>query len=265
MLTLGKENGQAQLTNKHRRGAHTDSFKTHGLDYSDFFLLLFAQASGLGGENFAVDGYRTVAALAAHPVTGPLVAKLADIPVRKPKRRFWRHFLLKQNHERLPRQARDKHTEIVEGERISTLLLQVVQLNIAVSSGGVVERVAPMCGWGPAPCEADVQPFGSSSSRRRSEGRFQCQICHDALATEDDPQALETNEMLYVFYRVRKTPFSCADIHLHTDHFAKTGSGPAQANAEKRSSFLQAVRHVEATAERFRVESSELLIFDNWR
>ena len=77
MLTLGKENGQAQLTNKHRRGAHTDSFKTHGLDYSDFFLLLFAQASGLGGENFAVDGYRTVAALAAHPVTGPLVAKLA--------------------------------------------------------------------------------------------------------------------------------------------------------------------------------------------
>jgi hypothetical protein len=88
VLTLGKENGQAQLTNKHRRGAHTDSFKTHGLDYSDFFLLLFAQASGLGGENFAVDGYRTVAALAAHPVTGPLVAKLADIPVRKRKRRL---------------------------------------------------------------------------------------------------------------------------------------------------------------------------------
>ena len=82
-----------------------------------------------------------------------------------------------------------------------------------------------MCGWGPASCKADVQPYGVS--RRRSEGRFQCQICHDARAMDDDVNAVETHEMLYVFYK--------------------------------------AIRMVEASAPRFRVESSELLVFDNWR
>ena len=32
VLTLGKANGQAQLTNRHQRGAHTDSYKGHGSD-----------------------------------------------------------------------------------------------------------------------------------------------------------------------------------------------------------------------------------------
>eukprot|EP01043_Picozoa_sp_COSAG02_P026746 COSAG02_NODE_1549_length_11966_cov_3.777282_11_plen_323_part_00 len=182
VLTLGKENGQAHLTNQHRRGAHTDSFKSHGPSYSDFFLLLFARASSQGGESFAVDGYRMVAALSAHPTTAPLMALLPTRPV--------------------------------------------VQINIAVSSGGVVERVGPLCGWGPAVCKADVQPFGARA-RQRSDGRFQCQICHDARAVEGDTHVVETNEMLYVFYK--------------------------------------AVRLVEASAQRFRVESSELLIFDNWR
>ena len=182
VLTLGKANGQAALTNRHRRPAHTDSYRTHGANFSDFFLLLFARASSQGGESFAVDGYRTVAALSAHPVTAPLMALL---PTRS-----------------------------------------VMQVNIAVSSGGIVKRVAPMCGWGPASCEADVQPYGATAGQR-SEGRFHCQICHDAEALEDDVHAVETNEMLYVFYK--------------------------------------AVDLVQESAPRFRVESSELLIFDNWR
>jgi hypothetical protein len=182
VLTLGKENGQAQLTNQHQRGAHTDSFKSHGEEFADFFLLLFAKASRRGGETFAVDGYCTLAALSAHPVTAPLVAAIADQPV--------------------------------------------LQTNIAVSSGGVVERVAPMCCWGHAPCRADVQPLPVVVSAGR---RLGMQICHDTRALHDgasDDQA-RANEMLYVFRR--------------------------------------AVREVEASAPRFRVESNEALIFDNWR
>eukprot|EP01052_Picozoa_sp_SAG31_P042446 SAG31_NODE_6739_length_1903_cov_2.716741_1_plen_524_part_00 len=67
----------------------------------------------------------------------------------------------------------------------------------------------------------------AQTAKSRSDRRLQCQICHDARALDDDRVAEETNEMLYMYYK--------------------------------------AVRIVEATATRFRVESSEVLIFDNWR
>jgi len=120
--------------------------------------------------------------------------------------------------------------------------VEVLQLNIAVSSGGVVPREAPMCGWGAAPCAADVQPFGAS--RPRSAGRFAMQICRESPSSRPDCAR------------------SLADGCRLSDDTRPAESDPEpERTSEMLYVYRKAVRSVEASAPRWRVESHEALIF----
>jgi hypothetical protein len=61
-------------------GVHTDGF-SYGDDYPDYFLLLCAKDSAVGGESFFVDGYRLLDALAATPEGAGVVDRMATVPV----------------------------------------------------------------------------------------------------------------------------------------------------------------------------------------
>jgi alpha-ketoglutarate-dependent taurine dioxygenase len=61
-------------------GVHTDGF-SYGDDYPDYFLLLCAKDSAVGGESFFVDGYRLLDARAATPEGAGLVERMATVPV----------------------------------------------------------------------------------------------------------------------------------------------------------------------------------------
>jgi alpha-ketoglutarate-dependent taurine dioxygenase len=61
-------------------GVHTDGF-SYGDDYPDYFLLLCARDSAVGGESFFVDGYRLLDALADTPEGAEVVERMVSVPV----------------------------------------------------------------------------------------------------------------------------------------------------------------------------------------
>jgi alpha-ketoglutarate-dependent taurine dioxygenase len=61
-------------------GVHTDGFG-YGDQYPDYFLLLCAQDSAVGGESFFVDGYRLLDSLAATEAGAELVEAMHTVPV----------------------------------------------------------------------------------------------------------------------------------------------------------------------------------------
>jgi alpha-ketoglutarate-dependent taurine dioxygenase len=61
-------------------GVHTDGF-SYGDHYPDYFLLLCAQDSAVGGESFFVDGYRLLDSLAATETGAAIVERMDTVPV----------------------------------------------------------------------------------------------------------------------------------------------------------------------------------------
>ena len=59
---------------------HTDGF-AYGDRYPDYFLLSCVQASGVGGESYAVDGHAVLAELGRRPGGPELIERMSTVPV----------------------------------------------------------------------------------------------------------------------------------------------------------------------------------------
>lgn len=59
---------------------HTDGF-AYGDHYPDYFLLSCAQASGVGGESYAVDGYRILTELRTQDGGAELLERMSQVPI----------------------------------------------------------------------------------------------------------------------------------------------------------------------------------------